>query len=350
MEAFKEKEYKMLLKEAEYQMILDHFDQRPIRQTNTYYLSNSKTAAFRTRKRLNETVFTLKAKKDDYNDEYEFAIKDNPFNDQRVLDLFNQFNISSYSLMAKLITDRLVIKLDQGEICLDKNCYLGIIDYEIEYELYDAKTADNSELIAFLHQFQISYRPNLISKYRRCMEEYYKMKTIILLAPGVEECEALLTYDLLYRAGVDVKLVGLKEEIISSHDVKIIPQLLLEDVREEECNCLILPGGIPGTPNLEACPRVQELIDSFLKNGKYVAAICAAPSILAHKGLLKDEHFICHPGFECGLKPANVKAYRDGQIITGKGVGATFEFAYEILKVLRGEDVAEEIMKKTQYR
>ena len=175
------------------------------------------------------------------------------------------------------------------------------------------------------------------------------MKASIICAQGLEECEALVTYDLLFRAGIDVKLVGLESPITSSHKVTFLPHSTIDDYDFDDCACLILPGGIPGTLNLEGNEKVQKLIDKFVKENKYIAAICAAPSILIHKGLINDGKFICYPGFENGLKPANDKAYVDNKIITGKGLGAAFEFSYEIIKVLVNEDKAKEIISKIQY-
>ncbi len=175
------------------------------------------------------------------------------------------------------------------------------------------------------------------------------MKAIILVTQGLEECEALVTYDLLYRAGIDVKLAGLSQTIVSSHEVTFQPHLLIDEIDPRDYDCLILPGGMPGTLNLEKDERVQKLIDAFVASEKYVCAICAAPSILLHKGLLKDEHFTCFPGFENGHVPAHAKAVRDGKFITGKGLGAAFEFAYEIISVLIGEDKAKEVLDKIQY-
>ena len=175
------------------------------------------------------------------------------------------------------------------------------------------------------------------------------MKTMILVTKGLEECEALVVYDLLYRAKIDVKLVGTDEEITSSHNVTFKPHELIDEVDTSEYNCLVLPGGMPGTLNLEANDKVQSLIDEFVKDDKYVCAICAAPSILIHKGLLQNNKFICFPGFENGLEPVNKKAYQDNKFITGKGLGAAFEFSYLIIKNLVGEDIAKEVINKIQY-
>lgn len=175
------------------------------------------------------------------------------------------------------------------------------------------------------------------------------MKTIILVTEGLEECEALVVYDLLYRAGIETDLVGLQKEIVSSHNVTFKPHKLIEDVVSNDYDCLVLPGGMPGTLNLEKDSRVQKLIDEFVQQNKYVAAICAAPSILIHKGLLQNNKFICFPGFENGLTPANDKAVQDGKFITGKGLGAAFEFSYLIIKNLINEDKAKEVISKIQY-
>ena len=175
------------------------------------------------------------------------------------------------------------------------------------------------------------------------------MKTLIVLAQGLEECEALVVYDLLYRAGIEVDLVGLDKTIISSHKVTITPHKLLNDIDTNEYNCLILPGGMPGTINLEQNEIVSNMIDEFVKEDKYVCAICAAPSILIHKNLLQNDKFICFPGFENGLVPANAKAVQDNKFITGKGLGAAFEFSYLIIKNLVSEDKAKEILAKIQY-
>ena len=172
---------------------------------------------------------------------------------------------------------------------------------------------------------------------------------MIIVNDGLEECEALVTYDLLFRAGIEVELVGFENEITSSHKVTFRADRLIDDIDPEEYECLILPGGMPGTLNLENDERVQKLIDLFVKEDKYVCAICAAPSILIHKGLLDNRKFICFPGFENGLKPENEKAVQDGKFITGKGLGAAFEFSYLIIKNLISEEKAKEVLSKIQY-
>ena len=175
------------------------------------------------------------------------------------------------------------------------------------------------------------------------------MKTMIIFANGLEECEALVTYDLLYRAGIETDIIGLEDEIISSHNVKIIPHKNIKDIDPLDYDCLILPGGMPGTLNLENNEMVQSFIDLFIEKDRYIAAICAAPSILAHKGLLENGKFIVHPGFEGDLKPIEGKICQDGKIITGRSLGAVFEFAQLIIKNLLGEEKAQWIFEKILY-
>ncbi|MBQ6478877.1 MAG: DJ-1/PfpI family protein [Erysipelotrichaceae bacterium] len=175
------------------------------------------------------------------------------------------------------------------------------------------------------------------------------MKALIIISNGMEECEALVTYDLLYRAGIETDLAGLETQVVSSHNVTVKAHKHIDEVKMDDYDCLILPGGMPGTRNLEEDERVQRLIDDSLKQEKYIAAICAAPSILIHRGLLKDGKFTCFPGFENGLIPAKEKAVQDGRLITGKGMGAAVEFAHLIILNLLGKEKADEILRKIQY-
>lgn len=175
------------------------------------------------------------------------------------------------------------------------------------------------------------------------------MKALIIVKEGLEECEALITYDLLYRAGIETDIAGTQDEVTSSHRLTFRTHKLLKDIDPDGYDCLILPGGMPGTRNLEEDPDVIALIDHFVENGRYVAAICAAPSILLHKGLLKNERFVCFPGFESGYVPADVKAIKDGPFITAKGMGAAFEFAHLIISTLSGKEKADEVLKQVQY-
>lgn len=175
------------------------------------------------------------------------------------------------------------------------------------------------------------------------------MKVCIICAPGLEECEALLVYDILFRAGIDVKLVGFKEEITSSHNMTFKVDALLDLENLNDYDCLVLPGGMPGKINLETNPIVSKAIDDFVKDNKLIAAVCSAPSILIKKGLLKDKEFTCFPGFEEGLEKLDVKAHKHKNIITGCGLGGTIDFAALIVAELVSKEKADEILNRIGY-
>jgi len=175
------------------------------------------------------------------------------------------------------------------------------------------------------------------------------MKIAIICAPGLEECEALLTNDLLRRANFETKLLGLEKEITSSHNVTFTCDGLLKDEDLSDYDCLVLPGGIPGVNNLEASSLVQDAIDLFVKQDKYIAAVCAAPSILIHKGLLESNKFTCYPSFEENLTRVNEKAYVHNKFITGCGLGGTIEFASLIISTLTDNIKAMNVLMKIQY-
>lgn len=175
------------------------------------------------------------------------------------------------------------------------------------------------------------------------------MKVGIICAEGLEECEALLINDLLIRSGIKTKLIGLEKEIKSTHNLTFKCDVEIKDFDYQNYDGIILPGGLPGTYNLEKNKKVQEIIDYFASKNKLIAAICAAPSILIHKGLLKDNEFTCYPGFESGFKSKETKVTKHNNFITGKGLGAEFEFSYEIIKYLLNEEKAKETLKKIQY-
>ena len=121
----------------------------------------------------------------------------------------------------------------------------------------------------------------------------------IFLAEGFEECEALAPIDILRRAGLDVKTVGIGSKIVTgSHNIPIVCDLEETELSTENLEAVILPGGMPGTLNLENSPTVQKFLEFAAKNQLIIAAICAAPSILGHKGLLKGKKATCFTGFE----------------------------------------------------
>ena len=167
----------------------------------------------------------------------------------------------------------------------------------------------------------------------------------VFLADGFEDIEALAPIDILRRANVDVKTVGVTgKEVTSSHGVTVKADISVSDIKlDSDLELIVLPGGMPGTLNLEASVGVQKAIDFCAANDKYIAAICAAPSILGHKGLLKGKKATCFPGFEKDLVGADACSdlvVIDGKFITGKGPGACIEFGLKLAEILVSADAA----------
>ena len=175
----------------------------------------------------------------------------------------------------------------------------------------------------------------------------------VFLAEGFEEVEALATVDVLRRCGIQVQTVGVGGTTVTgSHGISVCADL--EDVHATKCDGLeavVLPGGMPGTLHLEQSEIVQSFIDYAVRHEILLCAICAAPSILGHLGLLAGKKAPCFPGFEEQLTGAQVTgepAVQDGKIITGKGAGCVFEFALLIGQALQGAQKADEIRKSMQ--
>ncbi|MCF0228819.1 MAG: DJ-1/PfpI family protein [Parasporobacterium sp.] len=180
------------------------------------------------------------------------------------------------------------------------------------------------------------------------------MKTaIVFLADGMEECEALVTVDMLRRAGINVITASImkRHEVTSSHNITVIADALAEDVDYSAADAVILPGGMPGTTNLNNCELVKQQCVSFAA-GRYVAAICAAPMVLGGLGLLKGRKATCYPGFDKYLEGAEYtgeSAVTDGNIITGKGMGAAIPFSMAIITALIDAETAADIAASVMY-
>ncbi len=174
----------------------------------------------------------------------------------------------------------------------------------------------------------------------------------VLMVDGFEEIEAIEPIDIMRRAGLNVVTVGVTGDIVKgAHNITIKTDITIDDVNPEDMELLMLPGG-PGHTGLDSDEKVQKLIDYADKENLYIAAICASPSIIGKKGLLKDKKATCFPGFEEFLVGAKVvcdKVVTDGKIITGKGAGAAGEFGFEIVRLLKGNEIAEDLRSKMQY-
>lgn len=179
-------------------------------------------------------------------------------------------------------------------------------------------------------------------------------KISVFMADGSEEVECLAVVDMARRAGIEVQTVSVtgKPEITSSHGVRIAADLLFEDAEFESSDILYLPGGMPGTENLYAHEGLRELVLRFAAEGKRVAALCAAPSILGRLGLLDGRSATCHPGWEDKLGSAEYTrtgVVTDGNITTGRGVGFAIDMGLELVRLLNGDDFATDLRRRVQY-
>lgn len=174
----------------------------------------------------------------------------------------------------------------------------------------------------------------------------------VFLADGFEEIEALAPVDILRRAEIEVKTVGVTgKTVIGSHNIPVTADIEITEAVTDGLEAIILPGGIPGTPNLEKSSVVQKFIDYCADNNKYICAICAAPSILGHKGLLKGKKATAYPSFQSELDGALVQSQSvvcDGNIITAKGAGVSLKFGAMITSKFVGEQKATAILASMQ--
>ena len=181
------------------------------------------------------------------------------------------------------------------------------------------------------------------------------MNTVyILLARGFEESEALVPADLLKRAGANVVLVATEGGLAvpGAHGITVSADITIDELRKEDMSCLVLPGGLLGTQLLGDNPRVLSLIEYAASRGIYIAAICAAPSILGKMRLLDGRNAAVYPDFAPALQYANIigkKVEHDDIFITAEGMGVSFEFGFKLVEVMYGADAANEIRASVRY-
>ena len=176
----------------------------------------------------------------------------------------------------------------------------------------------------------------------------------VCLADGFEETEAITPIDLLRRAGAQVTVVGVTGKTVAgSHGIPEVADEEIGAITGEDAEMVVLPGGMPGTLNLENSPAVQALIDTAVKKGAFLGAICAAPSILGHKNLLQGRTAVCFPGFEKDLHGAVMgeeETVCDGTIITSRGAGSAVSFGPKLVEALYGAEKALELGETIQWR
>ncbi len=179
-------------------------------------------------------------------------------------------------------------------------------------------------------------------------------KVCVFFGTGYEEIEALTVVDLLRRAGIAVEMVSItgEESVEGSHGICVKMDCLFADVDFGEVDMIVLPGGA-GTKNLEACEPLMKQVDAFYQAGKGISAICAAPSILGHRGMLKGKKACSFPTFESHLEGAEVTenpAEIAENIITGRGMGCAIDFGLAIVEKLQGREQAAALAEKIVYK
>ncbi|WP_297527965.1 DJ-1 family glyoxalase III [Thiohalobacter sp.] len=176
------------------------------------------------------------------------------------------------------------------------------------------------------------------------------MATVLVpLAEGFEELEAVTVIDLLRRAGIEVVVAGLHEgPVRGSRGTVILTDIPLDAVMDRDFDMMVLPGGLPGADHLNADPRIHELLRRTAEGGRYVAAICAAPKVLASAGLLDNRHATSFPGVldnagVPGLSYETRAVVQDGRVITSRGPGTAMDFALALIEALAGPDRRREV-------
>ena len=177
----------------------------------------------------------------------------------------------------------------------------------------------------------------------------------IFFAKGYEEIEALSVVDVCRRCKLTIDMVSVTEDkqVEGAHGILVDMDKTFSEVDFTQYDMLVLQGGGEGTRNLEAHEALMAQVDAFYAAGKYVAAICAAPSILGHRGILKGKKACCYPGFESHLEGAEVTSNPvevAGNVITSRGMGTSIPFGLAIAAVFCGQDKADELAKAIVYK
>ena len=176
----------------------------------------------------------------------------------------------------------------------------------------------------------------------------------MLLGTGFEETEAIAPLDLLRRANIEVKTVGLNGPVITgSHGIPVMADMEIGDLDVSDAEMIVLPGGLGGVASIRACGKAMEAIRQVYEAGKFTAAICAGPTVLADLGIVDGRNATCYPGCEEGMGKANMvaeAAVRDGRLITGTSAGCAVPFGLKLIEALKGEDEARRIADQIVIR
>ena len=177
----------------------------------------------------------------------------------------------------------------------------------------------------------------------------------LLLGTGFEETEAIAPLDLLRRAGVEVTTVGLNGKIIyGSHGIGVEADMEIADLDMKDLEMIVLPGGLGGVASCRACPAAMDALKFAWDNGKYVAAICAGPTVLADLGITTGMNATCYPGCEGGMGSAiiieDAAVVMDENLITGTSAGCAVEFGLALVEALKGTEMAQKIAQQIVIR
>lgn len=176
----------------------------------------------------------------------------------------------------------------------------------------------------------------------------------LLLGTGFEETEAIAPVDLLRRAGVAVSTVGINGKVITgSHGIPITADLTLEQMDLSTLDMIVIPGGLGGVASIQACPAALDAVRFAWEQGKFVAAICAGPTILASLGITQGRNATCYPGCEAQMGSANLlpqAAVTDGRLITGTSAGCAIPFGLALIAALKGQPAADAVARQIVIR
>lgn len=182
-------------------------------------------------------------------------------------------------------------------------------------------------------------------------------RVALFIAPGLEEVEALAVVDLLFRAGIATDMISVTDErtVVSSHNIIVTCNRTMGEADLADYDMLVLPGGLPGATNLRACQPLMDEIMARARAGRPLAAICAAPSILAELGLLQGRQATSNPGFiaalaEHGARTSEASVVVDGNIITSRGMATAIDFGLEIVRHYLGDEAVEDLKTKIVYQ
>ena len=179
-------------------------------------------------------------------------------------------------------------------------------------------------------------------------------KVTAFITDGTEEAECIIAVDLLRRAGIDTQLVSCSgsREVTTSHQLRITADCTFEEASLDDSDMLFIAGGKTGVENFLAHAGLQEALKRQAARGKYIAAVCAGPSVPGSLGLLAERRATCFPGWEShltGAHPVNEGVVVDGPFLTGRGLGFSIDLALQMIEVLKGKETSLDIKKRIQH-